>query len=137
MAVILTGDQGNCAFTSGTSNVILTNLDIDYWEFEERRPAFSFKPFQYIMPKKIIPGKDGRGRFRAAAMSGTTPPVVGDKQATTATLTLTHKSGQTIVFKAIITGARRSANSTSGEPQTVTYDFEACADSNTDDIVAT
>jgi hypothetical protein len=135
MAVILTGDQGSITFTSG--NTSLASLDGDYWEFEETRPAYKFRPFQYIMPKKILPGKDGRGRLRVAVMSGTTPPLVGDKTTTTGVVILGHLgTTQKLTFKAIITASRRSANSTSGEPQTVTYEFEPCADTNTDDIVA-
>lgn len=135
MAVALRGDQGTLTFTSG--NVSLTSLDIDYWEVDENRPASSYRPFQWPLPRRVLSGKDARGRFRTYVMDGTTPPIVGDQTSTTGTIVLGHKSTtQKTTFKVLITRAHRSANSSDGSVQVVTYEFEACADSNSDDIAA-
>lgn len=129
---ILRGDQGK--FTPTSLNATLTGLIIDKWEgVSPRGPAARVRQFGSILPTTVLANKDFRGRFRAYAIDGTTPPIPADQTMNAhGTLFLGTKStGSGYLFKAVIASVAGAADASGGGVQEFNYEFYASADLGT------
>lgn len=134
MATFLTGDSGSITYDGADAPVV---ADFGRWEATITRKVFPTTPFGYVMEKVTVGRLSIRGTI-LGWMAGTTPPILSAESVTTGTISL-FLSGtpKKYVFKGRLIALNTGANSMTGEPETIGYQFVGNATTSSETIVAT